>query len=113
VRKKLGEVEGPSLRKKLGEVDVKTLHEALEGLGYRKTRETPATSEWRRQWLWLQFHVTVAGRKNRLNLQVHIDEPISIPPYHRAVHHGITIARELDKILGAYRMRRLKRDVAA
>jgi len=77
---------------------------ALAELGYRKVRpdKEPCLS-WRRQ----HFHVILHFKKQgRLTVNLHVDEPTSLPPFHRAIKGGKHLeylSQELNRIVESYK----------
>jgi len=85
----------------LAKAKTETLTEALTMLHY--ARLNGEASEWRHG----KYHLFIRKRRKRgLTLSMHVDNPSSFPPFHRARHKGKDLEQEVQRILDAYAKRR-------
>jgi hypothetical protein len=85
------------MRVDLSKVKPETLFEALSRLQY--ARLNSEGTEWRHG----KFHLFIRRRKKRgVVLNMHVDNPSPLPPFHRARYRGRDLELELQRILDAY-----------
>jgi hypothetical protein len=85
------------MRVDLSKAKPETLFEALARLQY--ARLNSEGTEWRHG----KFHLFIRRRKKRgVVLNMHVDNPSPLPPFHRARYRGRDLELELQRILDAY-----------
>jgi hypothetical protein len=85
------------MRVDLSKAKPETLLEALTRLQYARLNSDG--SEWRHG----KFHLFIRQRKKRgVVLNMHVDNPSPLPPFHRARYKGKDLEFELQRILDAY-----------
>lgn len=91
------------MQRKLRRIVLVDLLAALQKLGYYQVnpKQDPCLN-WKRS----KFHVLLnprPPRKTVISLKIHFDIDVAIPPYHRAIHHGKDLRKEIDAIIDAYK----------
>jgi hypothetical protein len=85
------------MRVDLSKAKPETLFEALTRLQYARLNSDG--SKWRHG----KFHLFIRQRKKRgVVLNMHVDNPSPLPPFHRARYKGKDLEFELQRILDAY-----------
>jgi hypothetical protein len=84
------------MRVDLRKAKPETLFEALTRLQY--ARLNSEGTEWRHG----KFHLFIRMRKRGVVLNMHVDNPSPLPPFHRARYRGRDLELELQRIRDAY-----------